>query len=252
MGIKIDKHHLKPEHSFFPKSRLKWFLSKKATVIIICILLMTVGFFVYYQTTLGKTSKQITYSAPEIRKEIKKNDEKKAMFDLQLVDQITETDVFQAEIKESINPSDNILFGGLILPKVGIKLPIYNGFGGRHQMLGACTPKPNQVPGERNYALVGHNFTNPNLLFSPLRKLPNDSTDLVYLVDSENVYEYQITQILLANKSEYHWIEDSDVKDKPLLTLVTCYGGDGTPTRKIVRAEYKKKYPIEKSPISLN
>lgn len=130
--------------------------------------------------------------------------------------------------------SVEILKGGIQIPTVGLSLPIYQGIGGKHMWLGASTLSPEQIIGRGNYVLLGHNVNNPKLLFSPLKYLEEENHDLIYLADAKREYVYQVETIVVVDQTEYEWLEKTT--DEPVLTLVTCYGGDGTSMRRIIRA----------------
>lgn len=222
-------------------------ISKRTMWIIICVLSMMGLFTASYFYFLNLKLLPEDFSSPRTQVTIKKNEKRKdANFDMSQIVAVNENEIVMVQAQAALNPNDQILKGGIRIPKVDLALPIYQGIGGRHMWLGASTMKETQKMGEGNYVLLGHNVNNPSLLFSPLKQLKEADHDMIYLADAKTEYMYQIELIFLADKSEYHWIEEEESQD-PILTLVTCYGGDGTPTRRIVRAKYIGRKPIEES-----
>lgn len=120
--------------------------------------------------------------------------------------------------------------GILTMPDVDMKLPILDGLSEENLLAGAGTMKEDQLPGEGNYALAGHNWHDRTTLFSALHRAEKGM--IVFLSVDGQVYEYVVTTIEMVDPSRIDVIED---QDKPLLTLVTC-NHDGT-ERLIVQAE---------------
>ena len=75
------------------------------------------------------------------------------------------------------------------VPSIDFKMPILYGATHQNMLVGGGTLKVNQVMGEGNYAIVGHNHPNQNLLFAPIRKI--NEGDLMYTTYKKYVYVYQ-------------------------------------------------------------
>lgn len=120
--------------------------------------------------------------------------------------------------------------GVLTMPEVDMELPILDGLSEENLLAGAGTMKEDQLPGEGNYALAGHNWHDRTTLFSALHRA-EEGMSVFLSVDGE-VYEYVVTTIEMVDPSRIDVIDD---RDYPLLTLVTC-NHDGT-ERLIVQAE---------------
>lgn len=174
-------------------------------------------------------------------KTMDKNVTAKADFKTKNVVPINENEVAIAGFRNRRNPDRNIQIGALAIPDIGLKLNIYKGIGGDHLWLGACTYREESVMGEGNYVLLAHNTVNPNLLFSPLRR--SESGMKAFLTDGHQVYEYEIQKNIIVFDFETSYA-DSKKTDKKL-TMITCYGGEGTIKRRIVIAQLNKIYPIE-------
>lgn len=120
--------------------------------------------------------------------------------------------------------------GVLSMPEVDMELPILDGLSEENLLAGAGTMKEDQLPGEGNYALAGHNWHDRQTLFSALHRAEEGMS--VFLAVDGEVYEYVVTTIKMVAPSRIDVIDD---QEHPMLTLVTC-NHDGT-ERLIVQAE---------------
>lgn len=119
--------------------------------------------------------------------------------------------------------------GVLTMPDVDMELPILDGLSEENLLAGAGTMKEDQLPGEGNYALAGHNWHDRTTLFSALHRAEEGMS--VFLAVEDEIYEYVVTTIEMVDPRRIDVIED---REQPLLTLVTC-NHDGT-ERLIVQA----------------
>lgn len=166
---------------------------------------------------------------------IEKNNQTKGEFDF---DKVVDLDL-ETIAKARLYQDKMAVVGGIAIPGVKINLPIIKGVSNYNLAVGAGTMKENQVMGEGNYALAGHNMIDKDLLFSPLYKLKMD--DEIYLTDLTDVYVYKTSFIETVNPDRVDLIDD--VEGKTLLTLVTC-NPDGS-KRLVVQGEFVKKVPIK-------
>ena len=127
------------------------------------------------------------------------------------------------------NAEDVVGIGTLIMPEVDMTIPILKGLSEKNLMAGAGTMKKEQIPGEGNYAIAGHNWRDRATLFSPLHKAKEGMS--IFLKIGDEKFEYRVSNIETVEPTRIDIIED---QDEPLLTLVTC-NHDGT-ERLIVQA----------------
>lgn len=126
--------------------------------------------------------------------------------------------------------ADNVEGIGIIsMPEVDMTLPILDGLSVANLMAGAGTMKQDQVPGQGNYSIAGHNWRDRTTLFSPLHRA-EEGMSIFLTIDGET-YEYSVSTIQTVEPTRIDIIED---QDEPLLTLVTC-NHDGS-KRLIVQA----------------
>ncbi len=135
--------------------------------------------------------------------------------------------------------------GKLVVPQVGINLPIALGVGNAELSFAAGTLNPNQVMGEKNYALAGHHMAqDETVLFGPLVK--STVGMVAYVTDMTNVYAYQIYQRRYIKATDVEILDDTAT---PELTLVTC-DDDGT-GRLAIQAKLLSKFSLTKAPRAL-
>lgn len=121
--------------------------------------------------------------------------------------------------------------GVISIPKIKMKLPIYEGLNNTNLLSGAGTMRPKQKMGKGNYALAGHHMTNPHILFSPLQNIKVGNT--IYLISkSKKVYSYRVTQKKIISKYQINYIKN--VSKKRIITLITCASGKPEESRRIM------------------
>ncbi|TFI60557.1 hypothetical protein CKN63_13415 [Carnobacterium divergens] len=150
------------------------------------------------------------------------------------------TELTMADVLEGNRNAERIVrdfgVGKIVLPNLGIKLPILVGIANTNLAVGAGTMKNGQQMGVGNYALAGHHMNNKNLLFGPLEDAAKDQ--LIFVTDYEKIYEYKITSNKIVGPNDGYVI--NDVADKNLITLITC--AEGGKTRYAVQGELSKVY----------
>lgn len=132
-------------------------------------------------------------------------------------------------------PQDVI--GKVALPAVRINLPIYAGVANQNLARGAGTMKANQKMGQGNYGLAGHHMDDPNVLFSPLVR--SKVGQKIYLTDGKKVYIYKIRTEHNIEPTDVSVVDD--VKNKKLVTLITCSYTPNGKKRWLVQGELIKK-----------
>lgn len=128
--------------------------------------------------------------------------------------------------------------GQLAIPSVGLNLDIYEGINNTHLFLGAGEQLPRdkvKMGGYGNYILASHLSDDPNLLFSPLKRV--QVGDMIYTTNGKRIFSYKITLSTIVSVSETGYLNEQP-KDEKLITLYTCttYGND--PNRYLIRGEY--------------
>lgn len=136
----------------------------------------------------------------------------------------------------------NYLVSQLVIPSVGLNIPVLEGLTNENLNVASGTMKPGQTPGKGNYAIAGHHMLDENLLFTPLMRV--QKFDSVYLTDKEYVYEYVVTDTFIVPPTEGQVIDDS--QGAGIITLVTCSDPAGT-NRWIVRGKFLKSYRLDKA-----
>ncbi|MEY8515277.1 class A sortase [Lactococcus taiwanensis] len=151
------------------------------------------------------------------QKTIEQNKQKKPNFDFSTVKSVD----FQTVLSSQLNSQNLPVIGEIVIPDLKLKLPIFKGVGNSSLLYGAGTMKE-EVMGQGNYCLAGHNMTgfasNCELLFSPLEKAKKGM--MVYVTDGKNVYAYKIDKINVVTPEHVEVLDDTPNQKE--ITLVTC------------------------------
>lgn len=136
--------------------------------------------------------------------------------------------------------------GKVIIPQanVGISLPILQGIGYYNMLAGAGEQMPRSVVGpggNGNYILASHYTPWANILFTNLGKTKVGS--MVYVADTENVYVYQVDNVILTTISHREFLDQPEDKDTKMITLYTCQYY-GSPKRWVVQGKLVAKTPL--------
>lgn len=138
-----------------------------------------------------------------------------------------------SEIPSDTKLDRDLLRGQILIPGVGLNLPIVEGVSNENLYIGASTMKPHQQMGHGNYALAGHLMPNEQALFSPLKRVQDG--ELIYVTNKEQVFIYKVYRIEKIEPTNVQVIDD--VPGKNLITLITCSNLDGD-GRIVVQGEY--------------
>ena len=133
----------------------------------------------------------------------------------------------------------------IVIPSIGVDLPIQEGVDYYTELIGAGEQYPRSIikPGGRgNYVLASHHiegFWNTNLLFTSINKL--NGNDIIYVNDDTNIYTYKVTNNEQVSVEDVSWIEPTPSSGKAYITLYTCVS-DATSKvlRQIIRGELIK------------
>ena len=129
--------------------------------------------------------------------------------------------------------------GELIVPSVGIRLPILQGTSNENVTLGAGTMMPDLVMGQGNYSLTSHWHPNPELRFGGIDLI--EVGDLIILRDADYLYIYET--IIENYVIEDYRVDITDyVEGKTYITLMTCTP-DGY-QRVMVRGEFVEQISL--------
>ncbi|MGY3735499.1 class A sortase [Lactococcus taiwanensis] len=186
---------------------------------------------------------QLSQVTPE---KIEKNKEAKASFDFDAVRSVD----FQAVVSSQFDKQPLPVIGGVAIPDLGINLPIFKGVGNTSLLYGAGTMKEDQVMGQGNYTLAGHNMTgftsDLSILFTPLEKAKNGM--MIYVTDKNNVYAYKIDKINVVTPEHVEVLDDTPNQKE--ITLVTCADAEAT-HRIIVHGTYVSTTAFSKASSSV-
>lgn len=171
------------------------------------------------EETIQKSDVEIAKASPD------------TTFDFREVKNISLQDVINAQTKKK----DVHAIGAISVPDVNMQLPIVYGISNVNLTIGAGTMKADQIMGQGNYSLAGHNMNDSKTLFSPLTKAKKGMN--IYITDFQNIYEYKISDMFIVQPTQVEVIHDQ--ADEKIITLVTCnYTGE---KRMIVRGTFIKK-----------
>lgn len=137
------------------------------------------------------------------------------------------------------------MIGQLIIPDLDINLPILKGVTNANLLAGVTTMVPEQKMGEGNYPLAGHRMKNKNLLFGSLMDI--EIGTIVYITDKETIYEYTIYDTVVVSDTAMDMLynKKANEREKPIVSLMTCYYSSNTGKRFFALGELMKEYPVE-------
>lgn len=217
-------------------------------LIVISILLIIIGLcFIFKNEIRNKIIYPLIYEnvqkeASDVsKKEIQKNKKRNIhpIYDPKVV---TSLDYLpkNPEIRKSY------LNGYLYVPDVELSIPVLEGIDNKNMAVASGTMKKGQVMGKGNYAIAGHHMANPDILFSPVRRIQQGHT--LFLTDKDKIYQYDVIKTFVVYYNNGDVIKD--IKGQKLITLVTC-DESFSEYRYIVRGKLKKVYPYNKQPEQL-
>lgn len=139
---------------------------------------------------------------------------KSSGYDMSKVKPVTMSQAVSARMHAKHLP----VIGQILVPSVGLHLPIGKGVGNETLMLAAGTMKANEKMGQGNYALAGHHMINKSALFTPLWFHAHKGTQ-VYITNMKKVYVYKINVRKVISPYDVNVINNTK---QPILTLITC------------------------------
>ena len=133
--------------------------------------------------------------------------------------------------------------GKILLPDVGIDLPILAGLANVNLLTGGATFRMEQRLGQGNYVLLAHSIDGySNVLFQPL--VHSRVGQRIYATDFVNVYTYEIISNQVVDHHQIQFFDEVESGETPLITLMRCEGGIGTIYRRIVQGELLGVEPV--------
>ena len=171
--------------------------------------------------------------------DIEKNQESQAQFNLDSVEDVDLTRTLLGSRKLD----KNLIMGQLIIPDIDLSLPIVKGISERNLLGGVGTMKEEQKMGQGNYTLAGHYVNKKDTLFGGLMDIKEGST--IYMTDKKTMYEYMVYKIEIVPDTAIEMLSDdrSKERDKPIISLMTCYYSSETGKRFFAIGELVGQYP---------
>ena len=152
-------------------------------------------------------------------------------------------DAFQNPNRESsseymsiLNVNDKGMMGYISIPKIDVRIPIYHGTSSNVLQKGVGHLEGSSFPvgGENTHAILSaHRGLPSSRLFTDLNQLKEGDIFYIYILDQ--VFAYQVDQILVTEPSETEALKIVDGKD--YVTLVTCTPYAINTHRLLVRGE---------------
>lgn len=162
------------------------------------------------------------------KKQIKKNQKKKGMYDFNKVKPMNTRRATSSQFSKTSGA-----IGAIAIPNVNMHLPIMLGLSNDAMSTGGGTMRRDQVMGKGNYPLAGHYMTDNGILFSPLQN--TKTGELVYLTNLKHVYIYRIYMKKVVKPTAV-WLVDNTKQN--IVTLITC--ADGGANRWAIRGKLIK------------
>lgn len=214
----------------------------------LAVILLIVGLLLLFNKPIRNTLiawNSNKYQVQHVTKDtIQKNKEADSSFDFSAVQAVSTDTVLKAQMEAQKLP----VIGGIAIPDVGIKLPIFKGLGNTELIYGAGTMKENQVMGgDNNYSLASHHIFgmagSSQMLFSPLERAKVGMA--IYVTDKEKIYHYDINSVQTVTPDRIDVINDTlGFKE---ITLVTCTDAEAT-ERIIVKGLLKEEMNFNDAP----
>lgn len=189
------------------------------------------------------------------KKTVSVNREVKDISHDEILENIQSDAEFEFEAIEDVSPS-NVIFGTinfdrkniigqLSIPDLDLDLPLLKGVTNSNLAVGVTTMRSNQVMGQGNYPIAGHNMKNKALLFGSLMDIEVGS--LVYMTDKDTVYEYEIYENVVVEDTAMYMLEDKQAEKAghPIISLMTCYHSSKSGKRFFALAKLIDQYPYE-------
>ncbi len=197
---------------------MKKFIS--IALIVVGILLISyqlISDYLFKQSHTSEFTEKITEEVTA--EQMAENNEKEVENDFEA---ITHIDSMETYKRIGENETPEYVVAQLIIPSMKRNLAVSKGINVDNLWVGVATMKTDQVLGEGNYAIAGHNHRIEGSLFQGLEYLP--AGEDIYITDKVKIYHYRTYDNLVTAPDAFHLIEDgvSEDRGKPVLSLMTC------------------------------
>lgn len=237
---KVKSTHLKGSEDKKLKKILKnkWFIIAIIFIAIVCLASTYIG-SMYNQTKYSYVINNYQEKVSSLSKDDIEDKEQKAKKYNNSLNDLSSTGKYD---KDTVTGYYDVLNLGEIIsyidiPKINVYLPIYNNTDDKTLQNGIGHEKSSSLPvggTNTNCVLLGHSGLTTNPLFTCLHEL--DTGDYIYLKTMNKTYTYKVYDIDKVTPEEaenYTGI----VKDKDIVTLITCTPIGINTHRLIVRGE---------------
>lgn len=153
------------------------------------------------------------------------------------------TDRKEKQTEKKLGETNDFLLGGIAIPKLNKTLKIYEIAEEPYITNGVGLDVPGRIMGKDNVVLASHDYDET---FGNLVNLTIG--DMVYTTDETNIYTFEVTEHFQAKDDDVQDIKKvRENKDQPIITLYTCFGGQGTDIRTVIQGILKEVKPIDSS-----
>ena len=140
----------------------------------------------------------------------------KALEDIQEMGKMDGQDPLNSSL--SLDEDDLYNTVKLYIPTIELNAPVLPKTTKEHLNIALTQIKKNQVPGQGNFTIAGHNSAVYGRHFNRLHEL--NIGDEIQLIDGEKVFIYQVDSKRVIDPSEVEILNDTP--DKNEITLITC------------------------------
>lgn len=127
--------------------------------------------------------------------------------------------------------------GALSIPSVAVDQPVLAGMTEANLLNGVATYNAKERMGQGNFIVSSHNMVGAQMLLNPISGVQAGAP--IYLTDWQRVYVYQATVNQVVDEHAVQYLAQPR-DDQPVVTLIRCSGGYGTPYRRIVQGRLTK------------
>ena len=132
-----------------------------------------------------------------------------ALEDIQVTGQTDDGQVAQDDLFNTVR---------LSIPAIELNAPVLPKTTKEYLSIALTQIKKNQIPGQGNFTIAGHNSSVYGRHFNRLHEV--EIGDEIRLIDGENVFTYQIDSKKVITPSEVDVLNDHPTKNE--ITLITC------------------------------
>lgn len=139
---------------------------------------------------------------------------------IQNTDNLADSESIKEEVSSSLNIDETDLSDVLTLtiPSINLEAPVLPETTQESLDVALTQIKTNQVPGQDNFTIAGHNSAVYGRHFNRLSEVGKG--DVIYLIDGNNEFVYQVQSKNIINPQEVEVLNDTPGKRE--ITLITC------------------------------